>query len=206
VQERATSGQLAGQLGDELARLLRCDAELAMAERMPEIRRAAGDAAVLAAGVVALLFALAGGSWAAALGIATEVPGWAAALAVAGAWSLVAAVALFVYEHPRRLVSRLSDQTQAEVIQAAQAERSQAEQSLRVTAAQLAEALFHEAEARAMHSAASAVSHGVDEAEHEAGRLISQLADALREPGKAGHGLLEWLKGDWEGPSTKNPA
>jgi len=201
-----TSGQLAGQLGNELAQLLRCDAELAMAERMPEIRRTAGEAAVLAGGVVALLFALAGGSWAAALGLANEISGWAAALVVAGVWLLVAAVALVVYEHPRRLVSRLSDQNQADVIESAKAERAQAEQSLRVTAAQLAEALLHDAEARAMQSAASAVSRGVDEAEHEAGRLISQLADALREPGKAGHGLLEWLKGEGEGPSTKNPA
>lgn len=204
VEERPTSGQLAGQLGDELAQLLRCDAELAMAERMPEIRRTAGEAAVLAGGVVAVLFALAAGSWAAGLGLATEVPEWAAALAVAGAWLLVAAVVLIVYEHPRRLVSRLSDQSQADVIASAQSERAKAEQSLRVTAAQLAEALLHDAEARAMHSAAAAVTRGVDEAENEAGRLITQLADALREPGKAGQSLLEWLKGDGEGPSDRS--
>src|SRR5262249_39504446 len=70
VQDSGDSGRLAGQLGNELAHLLRCDAELAMVERMPEIRRTATEAAVLAAGIFALIFALAGGSWAAGLGLA----------------------------------------------------------------------------------------------------------------------------------------
>jgi hypothetical protein len=206
VEEHPTSARLAGQLGDELAQLLRCDAELAMAERMPEIRRTAGEAAVLGGGIVALLFALAGGTWAAGLAIASVTRGWAAALIVAGVWVVVALV-LLRQERPRRLFSRLSDQNQADVISSARAERRRAEETLRATAARLAEALLHDAEVRGMHAAASAARHGVDEAEQEAARLIAQIADALRDSGRAGgRGFLDWLKGGGEEPARETPA
>jgi hypothetical protein len=195
VRDGRRSGQLAGQLGDELAHLLRSDAELAMAERMPEIRRTATEVAVLTAGVAALLFALAGGTWAAGLGLAGVVPAWSSALIVAGAWLLVAAV-LLLHEHPRSLVSRLSDEHQVEMLASRRAERDEAERRLRDTAERLAEALLHDAEARAVHAATGAARRGIDEAEREAGLLIAQLADALRERGKAGQGFLDWLRGE----------
>jgi len=194
LNERATSGELAGQLGDELAQLLRCDAELAMAERMPEVRRTATEVGVLAAGLIATLFTLAAASWAAGFGLATAIPAWSSALVVAGAWLLVAFL-LLRHEYSRRLVSRLSVERQAALISSASAERDQAEQTLRRTAEQLAEALLREAEVRAMGAAASAARRGVDEAEREAGQLLNQLADVLREPGKAGASFLDWLKG-----------
>ena len=194
MKDDGESGRLAGQLGNELAHLLRCDAELAMAERMPEIRRTATEAAVLAAGVSALLFALAGGSWAAGLGLASVVPAWSSALIVAGVWLVVAAV-LLLHERTRRLVSCLSDESQAQALTSRRAERNEAERTLRDTAEALAEALLHDAEARAVHATTGAARRGIDEAEHEAGLLITQLADALRERGKAGQGFLDWLRG-----------
>jgi signal transduction histidine kinase len=200
VEESGRSGQLAGQLGDELAHLLRCDAELAMAERMPEIRRTATEVAVLSAGVVALLFALAGGTWAAGLGLASVVPAWTSALILAGAWLLVAVVLLVVHRDPRRLVARLSDESQAAMLASRRAERDEAERNLRDTAERLAEALLHDAEARGADAAAAAARRGKDEAEREAAQLIAQIADALREPGKAGRGLLDRLRGAEEKP------
>jgi len=195
VKDGGDSGRLAGQLGNELAHLLRSDAEVAMAERMPEIRRTATEVAVLAAGIFALLFALAGGSWAAGLGLASVVPAWSAALLVGAAWLIVAA-ALFLLDHPRRLVSRLSEESQAQALASRRAERDEAERTLRDTAEALAEALLHDAEARAVHATAGAARRGIDEAEREAGLLIEQLAQALRERGKAGQGFLDWLRGE----------
>jgi hypothetical protein len=40
----------------------------------------------------------------------------------------------------------------------------------------------------------------VDEAEREAGLLITQLAEALRERGRAGQGFLDWLRGEDKRP------
>jgi hypothetical protein len=200
VKDGGDSGRLAGQLGNELAQLLRCDAELAMAERMPEIRRAAAEVAVLVAGLAALLFALAGGSWAAGLGLASVVPAWSSALIVGGAWLIVAA-ALLLHKRPRALISRLSDESQARALASTRAERDEAERTLRDTAEALAEALLHDAESRAVRAATGAARRGVDEAEREAGLLITQLADALRERGKAGQGFLDWLRGGEQKPS-----
>ena len=186
------SGQLAGQLANELSQLVRMDVELAAAERLPELRRAAREVAVAAGGLVALLFAAMAFSWAAGIGLTHAIPGWSAALVIASAWLITAAVPLR-HDYARRLLNRFSPERQAAVITSNQAECEQAEQEIRHTAERLAEALLKEAEAQGFRAASTAAEHGVHAAEHEASHLLHQLADALRDPGKTGLSLLDRL-------------
>jgi hypothetical protein len=201
VEEGDRPGQLAGELATELSQMVRMDVELAAAERLPELRRAASEVAVAAAGLVALLFAAAALSWAGGIGLSHAIPGWAAALVIAGAWLLAAAV-LLRHDYARRLRSRFSPESQAAVITSNQAERQQAEQEIRRTAERLAEALLKEAEAQGLRAASTAAERGVHAAEHEASHLLHQLADALRDPGKAGLSILERLTQTGNKPNT----
>jgi hypothetical protein len=190
VDKGDSPGRLLGQLAHELSQLVRNDLELAAAEQLPELRRAAAELAVLAAAVVALAFGLAAATWAAVRGLTLVIPAWSSPLVVAGAWLLIA-VLLFGHGLPRRLLARLSKQRHARVIASSQAERQQAEQTIRQTAEQLAEALLREAEAQGLRAATSVAKHGAQEAEHEAGHLLTQLAEALLAPGKAGLSILD---------------
>jgi hypothetical protein len=185
-------GQLAGQLANELSQLVRMDVELAATERLPELRRAASEVAVAVAGLIALLFAAAAFSWAGGIGLTHVIPGWSAALVIAGAW-LIAAAVLLRHDYARRLRNRFSPENQAAVIASNKVEREQAEREIRQTAESLAEALLKEAEAQGLRAASTAAERGVHAAEHEASHLLHQLADALRDPGKAGLSILEHL-------------
>jgi Putative Actinobacterial Holin-X, holin superfamily III len=138
-------GRLLGQLAHELSQLVRSDIELAAAERLPEARRALMELVVLAAGLVALVFALAAATWAAVRGLTLVIPGWSSPLVVAGAW-LILAVLLLAHDYPRRLVAQLSAERHGRVIASSRAEREQAEETIRSTAEQLAQALLREAE------------------------------------------------------------
>ena len=189
-----TPGKLLGQLAHELSRLVRHDLELAAAERLPELRRVATEVAVLAVGVLALVLALATGTWAAVRGLTTAIPSWAAPLVIAGAWLIVAAL-LLAHEYPRRLMARLSAHRHDRAIETSRAGREQGELTVRQTAERLAEALLREAEAQGIKAAGSVARHAVGEAEREAGSLASQIADALLAPGKAGLSIIDRLKG-----------
>lgn len=202
TEEGGQPGHLAGQLADELSRLVRMDVELAAAERLPELRQAASEVAVTAGGLVAMLFAAAALSWAAGIGLTHAIPGWSAALVIAGAWLITAAV-LLRHDYARGLRSRFSPESQAAVIASNRAEREEAEQEIRRTAERLAEALLKEAEARGLRAATTVAERGVHAAEHEAGHLLHQLADALRDPGKAGLSLLERLTRDEDRPEPQ---
>jgi hypothetical protein len=191
-EDNQRPGQLAGQLANELSQLVRMDVELAAAERLPELRRAASEVAVTVGGLVALLFGAAAFSWAAGIGLSHAIPGWSAALVIAGAW-LIAAAVLLRHDYARRLRNRFSPESQAAVITSNQTEREQAEREIRHTAERLAEALLKEAEAQGLRAASTAAEHGIHAAEHEASHLLHQLADALRDPGKTGLSILERL-------------
>ncbi len=99
---------------------------------------------------------------------------------------MIAGVSLLAHDDPRRLVYRLSGRRHDQVIAASRAERELAEQQLRQTAEQLAAALLREAEAQGLRAAATV-------AQREAGHVLSQLADALLAPGKAGLSILDRL-------------
>ncbi len=185
---------LLGQLADELSQLVRSDVELAAAERMPEVRQTLGELAMAAAGLVALLFALAAASWGAALGLTHVIPGWSAALVVAGAW-LIVAVVLFAREHPRKLLDRLSAEQHTKVMASNKVQRDQAEREIRETAELLAQALLREAEAQGLRAASSLAGRGVEEVEDETRHVLTELANALLAPGKAGLSMLDRLTG-----------
>jgi hypothetical protein len=193
VGKNGKPGQLAGQLANELSQLVRMDVELAAAERLPELRRAASEVAVAAGGLIALLFAVAALSWAGGIGLTHAIPSWSAALVIAGVWLIIAAV-LLRHDYARKLRNRFSTESQTAAITSNQAERKQAEQEIRQTAERLAEALLKEAETQGVRAASTAAEHGIHAAEHEASHLLHQLAEALRDPGKAGLSLLERLK------------
>jgi hypothetical protein len=190
-----------GQLANELSQLVRMDVELAAAERLPELRRAASEVAVTVGGVVALLFAAAALSWAGGIGLTHAISGWSAALVIAGVWLITAAV-LLRHDYARRLRHRFSPENQAAVITSNHAEREQAEQEIRRTAERLAEALLNEAEAQGLRAASTAAEHGVHAAEHQASHILHQLADAFRDPGKTGLSLLERLTRSEDEPTT----
>jgi len=185
-------GRLLGQLAHELSRLVRTDLELAAAEQLPEARQALIELAVLVAGLVALVFALAAATWAAVSGLTLVIPGWSSPLVVAGVW-LIVAVLLLAHDYPRRLLARLSAERHGRVIASSQAGREQAEQTIRSTAEHLAQALLREAEQQGLHVASSLAKHGVKEAEDETRHLLTQLADAFLSPGKAGLDILDRL-------------
>jgi len=185
-------GRLLGQLAHELSQLVRSDIELAAAERLPEARRALMELVVLAAGLVALVFALAAATWAAVRGLTLVIPGWSSPLVVAGAW-LTLAVLLLVHDYPRRLVAQLSTERHGRVIASSRAEREQAEETIRSTAEQLAQALLREAETQGLRAASSLAKHGIKEAEAETRHLLTELANALFAPGKAGLSILDRL-------------
>jgi hypothetical protein len=193
--EHESPGQLLGQLADELSMLVRNDVELSAAERMPEVKNIAKELAALVAAAVAGLFVLGAGSWAAGIGLSHVMAGWAAALVVAGAWALVAFL-LFGHEYSRRLVARLSEERRSVTIAGCRTERDEAQQKLLETAEHLAAALVREAEAQGMRAAASMAKRGVQEVEEEAGNLLTQLADALMSPGKAGLSIIDRLRGE----------
>lgn len=194
TDQGATPGTELGQLAHELSRLVRHDLELAAAERLPELRRIAAEASVLAVAVVALVLAFAAGTWAAVRGLTPAIPDWAAPLVVAGAW-LILAVALLAHGYPRRLLDRFSAGRHHRAIENSRADREQGELEVRQTAERLAQALLREAEAQGLRAAGSVAKRAVGEAEHEAGNLASQIADALLAPGKAGLSILDRLTG-----------
>lgn len=202
--EHENPGALLGELADELSKLVRNDVELSAAERLPELRRIATELAALVAAAIAVLFALGAASWAGGIGLSHVMSGWAAALVVAGAWSLVAFL-LFSHEYSRRLIARLSEERRTRVITSSRVEREQAQQTLRETAERLAQALIREAEEQGMRAATSFARRGVQEVEEEAGSLISQLADALMSPGATGLSILDRLRKGSDEDETARP-
>jgi hypothetical protein len=168
---------LIGELGHELAVLVRSDVELAAVRRAPELRRLAAELGVAIAAGVALLLGLAATSWSAVRALDVVVPSWSAPLLVGAAWILIAGVLLRL-DHPRRLGRRLAQEELAAAVDAARGERAEAEDALRVTAERLAGALAREAAARELASDAAAVGR-------DAEVLLHELLTVLTAPGRA---------------------
>ena len=91
--------ELLERLRAEMAALASAEAQLGVSRHRTQLRRRAVDAGGALAVAVALLTAFGVANAAAVYGLSTALPAWAAALAVAGAWLLIAlllAVALRV--------------------------------------------------------------------------------------------------------------
>ena len=88
---RRSSDELLGALTEEVSRLVRSELELAVARRGPELRRVGLELGATLPALIAAVLALLALTWAAGAGLADAIPGYAAALVLAGAWGLVAA-------------------------------------------------------------------------------------------------------------------
>jgi Putative Actinobacterial Holin-X, holin superfamily III len=192
--ERETSDELLADLAHALTLLVRRDLELAVAEHGPQLRRVSVElVAALAAGV-ALLFALAALSWAAAQALTLAIPSWAASLIVAGAWAVVAGL-LLLLDHPRRLLRRMSQATHDQTIESAEQNRRDAQHAVEHTAERLAQAVAREAAERELRRGFSSAEELIETAEHETEDLLKELIVGLLAPGRAGISLLERIVG-----------
>lgn len=189
-----TPGALLGQLAEDLSLLVRGDLEVAAARRGPEARRLALEVACTLVVAAALLMALGSLTWAAALGLTSLVSDWAAALVLAGAWSLVAALLLRI-DHPRRLLSRLVHDTRGDALAHALAERGDAERAMKATAERFGEAVAKAATERELRAPIDRAEHLLQATEREADDLARALAAALLAPGRVGLGALEAVLG-----------
>jgi len=96
------------KLRRDLTEFVRLEVRVAADARGPELRRAGIDALGGLAAVLALVAAFVLLNVAALLAIATVLPGWAAALILAGAWIVVAAITIAVLaSHAAPLITRL---------------------------------------------------------------------------------------------------
>lgn len=102
----ASIPELLEALARELTALAGIEARTAAARHQPELRRAARGVGAVLVVAIALLAAVVLTSAAAVMGLATVIPGWAAALVLAGAWSAVATVlAFFLLTRARRVAT-----------------------------------------------------------------------------------------------------
>lgn len=177
--------------------LVRRELEVAAAQNAPQVRQVAVELAVALAALVALLFALAALSWAAAQALSLVLPSWAASLIVAGTWTVVAAL-LLRHDHPRRLAQRLTTQAGERALETAERERDQAEEAVKETAERLGEAVAREAMERELKAGVSAAEHMAGAAEQEAEDLLKELIVAFLAPGRAGISVLERIVGRGE--------
>jgi hypothetical protein len=182
-QESPSASYLLGQLSDEFSRLVRYDLELAAAERIPAVHEASLDGAVLAGGIVAACFGLAGLSWAAVAGLEHVMSAWASPLVVAGAWALVAA-GLLASGRSRRLLARASVERSRQAVETTRLARAGAEHEIRATAERFVEALLREAPEQGAAAAEWLVERGVGTVEADIRRLFSEFADLLGTSGK----------------------
>jgi uncharacterized membrane protein YqjE len=124
---QSSTGELIGQLSDQLSRLVRDEVRLAQTEVTQKAKRLGMGAGLFgAAGVVALLGAGALVT-AAILGLATLMPGWLAAIIVAVVLFLVAAVLACV---GKKDVDRATPPLPTETIASVQADITSVKQGI----------------------------------------------------------------------------
>jgi hypothetical protein len=191
---QASSDELLGELARDLSLLVRREMEVAAAQNAPQLRQLAIELAVATAAGAALLFALAGLSWAAVQGLSLAVPSWSASLIVAGAWAVVAAL-LVRLDHPRRLARRLTKEASEQSLEAAERKRDEAEEAVKATAERLGEAVARETVERELEAGFSAAEHLAAVSEDDVEDLLKELVVALLAPGRAGLSLLERIVG-----------
>lgn len=190
------SGELLGQLARELSALVRRDVEVAAAERLPTLRAGLLDVTAVLVVAVAALFALAALSVAAGRAAATVMPGWFAALVVAGAWLLIAAVAATVVLRPRTkqreqevvgLLQILASDEHLEQLRSSREEaRDEAETEMRRSSSALVRTLLDETVEHQVKALPSVAKREVGKAEADAADVIADALAVLTAPARAG--------------------
>jgi len=160
--------------------LLRRELELALAERLPEIRRSADELALGLAAAAAGLIGVAVLTWAVLRALSHAIPDWAGGLILGTLW-LAVAIAL-ARRSGRPLVrawARLSaggradagERSHAAIVQERRNARYRAEIAVRERAEELVGAVLHEL---AQHEEAS-LEEGVEAVEKRSGAVIGEI-------------------------------
>ena len=193
AEESATD--LLGQLARHLSALAFYEARLAASRRKAELRRAARDIAAVVGVALAFLTAFVFANAAAVRALSTVLSDWAAALALAAAWTAVGTLlALFLRARAKRLTG--------EKVKDTEAARAEAEEAVRETLERLAPALAKEIALAAVPMATGMASGVVDAGEEivesadetieaivedvPGGGVISQVWDVVLMPGRFG--------------------
>jgi hypothetical protein len=141
------------QLGRDLSALVYYEGQLAASRRKPELWRAGRDVSTALVAALAFLTAFGLANAAAVEALSNELSAWLAALALAGAWTVVgAALALFLRARLRQVSGPPKD---------LEAASEEAEQSLRATLDRLTPALSREIASEVVPGVASGMASGV---------------------------------------------
>jgi hypothetical protein len=124
---QSSTGELIGQLSDQLSRLVRDEVRLAQAEVTQKAKRLGMGAGLLGTAGVVALFGAGALVTAAILGLATVMSGWLAAIVVAVVLFLVAAVLAFV---GKKDVDRATPPLPTETIASVQADITSVKQGI----------------------------------------------------------------------------
>lgn len=183
---------LAGDLVDTLAVLIRRDLELAAARRGPEVRNAARELSAATVSAAGLFLALAVVTFAIEQALTLVVRPWLAAAIVAAAWVCIAGL-LIGFDLPWRIRRRLDALGRDETIAAALDGRAAAEAEARDAAARFARALASEVVQYERDELAHGAEHLRETVEHETDVFLRELVSTLLAPGRRGIGLIESL-------------
>ena len=162
-----TAEELVRELVHELAVLIRCEMQLAEAERRPRYRELLGETAYIVASGFALFFAAVAFTWASWFWLAKAMPVWVAALVIACAYA-AGGLLLLRTAPARSLRQRLARETREEATAIARAEQAAAVAAAEVTVGRIGNAVAREVAARVRGSA-----------EHEAELLVNEIAGLL---------------------------
>jgi hypothetical protein len=195
------AADLLAKLARDLSALVRRDVEVAAAERLPGLRRALVDGAAVAVVAVAALLTLAALSVAGGRAAEAALPGWAAALLVAGAWASITALAAAVLVRPRArpreseellgLLQILARNDRLEEVQSSRRDaRAEAEDEVRRTSAALVSALLEEAAEHQLAALPALAKRQAGKAEADAAALIAEALAVLTAPARAGLSAL----------------
>jgi Putative Actinobacterial Holin-X, holin superfamily III len=206
VPERAAkpereSAELVGELARELSALVRRDIEVAATERLPTLRRAFLDVAVIVAVAVAGLFALAWLSVAGGRLAATSMPAWGAALVIAGVWGLVSLGIAAVLLRPRAqpsereqlfgLLQLLARTNRLEVLQSGREEaRDEAEHEMRQTSEALVETVLDEAAEHQLKALPEVAKRELEKGDVHPTETLTKMIALLAIPARAGWEVL----------------
>ena len=189
VNPEATPGELLAQLVDELSILTRAKLELAFTRRSPQLRRLGLEAGVAMTAAAALFLAVAAFSLAGAQSLRYAMPTGCAS-AIIGLFWLAVAIVLMRFEHPRRLVRRLTNETSGDTVARSERDEAETEQAMKLNAERLATAFAGVVAEIAVNESVTVAEKLVGAVERESEGVVGGLAMALHAPSNAGRSLL----------------
>jgi membrane protein implicated in regulation of membrane protease activity len=150
-------GQLVSSVTSNVSSLVRLEIELAKSEISEQVKQGAVGGGMAAVAGFLVLLAIILLSIAAALGLATVMPGWAAFLVVAGAYLLIAALLVFIgirrfkrIKGPQRASASFAE------TKSVLAQRAQVRGDAKASGMSVAELKLHESDERARIAAREA--------------------------------------------------